>query len=122
MSFLAACGLFTSCDAQKITQLTPKEYAHAIQKDSTAVILDVRTADEFAQGHLEKAVSLNVLNASAFDAGLTKLDKTKTYYVYCRSGRRSYMAASKMQKQGFRVLEMKGGIQAWLSESMPVVK
>lgn len=120
LSLLTTCGICSSCNAEKITQLSPQEYANAVTTDTTAVILDVRRPDEFAAGHLKNALLLDFLNTKAFRQGIEQLDKEKTYYIYCRSGRRSANAATTMQKLGFRVVEMRGGIEAWKAENLPL--
>lgn len=123
LSFLAALGLCTSCTAEnKIKTLSPEEYIKAVSSDTMSVILDVRKPEEFAEGHLEGATLLDFLNPSAFNKGLKDLDKKKHYYIYCRSGKRSHAAADKMQKQGFIVFDMEGGILNWTGKGFPVVK
>lgn len=123
ISFLAAIGLCTSCTAEsKIKKLSPEEYTKAVKSDSMGVILDVRKPEEFAEGHLNGAMSLDFLNSSVFDDGLKNLDKNKHYYIYCRSGKRSHAAADKMQKKGFIVFDMEGGILNWTGKGFPVVK
>ena len=122
-SLMAALGLCSGCTAQDgVEVLAPQEFIAAAEADSAAVILDVRQPDEFAAGHLAKAVNLDWLNPSAFSEGMAKLDKDHTYYIYCRSGRRSNAAASKMKREGFRVFDMKGGYLQWTSEGRPVVR
>ena len=122
-SLMAALGLCSGCTAQDgVEVLTPQEFIAAAEADSAAVILDVRQPDEFAAGHLAKAINLDWLNPSAFSEGMAKLDKDHTYYIYCRSGRRSNAAASKMKREGFRVFDMKGGYLQWTSEGRPVVR
>ena len=122
-SLMAALGLCSGCTAQDgVEVLTPQEFIAAAEADSAAVILDVRQPDEFAAGHLAKAVNLNWLNPTEFSEGMAKLDKDHTYYIYCRSGRRSNAAASKMKREGFRVFDMKGGYLQWTSEGRPVVR
>ncbi len=121
ISLFALLGLCSNCTAQEeVKVLTPEEYSKAAEADSVAVILDVRRPEEFKAGHLRGALLLNFLDTQAFDEGLKGLDKSKTYYIYCRSGRRSYNAAVKMQKLGFKVFDMKGGITAWEREGRPV--
>ncbi len=81
------------------------------QKDF--VILDVRTPEEFAAGHLAGAVNLNLL-AADFAARLGALDRGKTYLVYCRSGNRSTKAVQTMQRLGFQsVYHMRDGVIGW---------
>jgi len=86
--------------------------------DPSAVVLDVRTKGEWSGGHLDGARHLDVSGAG-FDAGLKKLPKDKTYYVYCRSGSRSGMAVSRMTAQGFTAHNV-GGLGALASAGLPV--
>lgn len=123
LSILAVLGLCSSCQSQDgITTLEPKQFAEAVKADSNAVLLDVRTPGEYADGHLEGAGNLDFRNAAAFDEGLMKLSKAPTYYVYCRSGRRSMAACKKMKADGFKVIDMTGGITAWKADGLPTVK
>ena len=125
MSILAAAGLGTaSCSAESngITVLTPQEFIANAKADTTGVILDVRTLEEYNEGHLSGARQLDFLNTEAFDAGIKLLDKAPTYYVYCRSGRRSHAACEKMQKMGMKVYDMEGGFINWQKQGMPVSK
>ena len=122
-SILATLGLCSGCTAQSdVEVLSPGDFIAAAEADSAAVILDVRQPDEFAAGHLADAVNLDWLNPSKFSEGMAQLDKNRTYYIYCRSGRRSNAAASKMKREGFRVFDMKGGYLQWTGEGRPVVR
>ena len=86
------------------------------------VILDVRTPEEYAEGHLANATNIN-FNASDFAAQVGKLDKTKTYLVYCRAGHRSASAVEVMKTQLFQTLyNLDGGITQWTTDKHPVVK
>ncbi len=88
------------------------------QKDFA--ILDVRTPEEFAEGHLSGALNVNFL-APDFAARLSALDRGKTYLVYCRTGHRSAGAAQVMQRSGFRsVYQMLGGILGWEARGLPL--
>ncbi len=85
-------------------------------KHSEVELLDVRTQEEFDQGHIENALLIDVKNKNFADL-VGKLDKQKTYIVYCRSGRRSLTASDIMIKQGFtRIINMEGGYNAWKIE------
>lgn len=122
-SILATLGLCSGCTAQSdVEELSPGDFIAAAEADSAAVILDVRQPDEFAAGHLADAINLDWLNPSKFSEGMALLDKNRTYYIYCRSGRRSNAAASKMKSEGFRVFDMKGGYLQWTGEGRPVVR
>lgn len=112
---LGFLGLFPACRAQDngVRVLTPQEFVEAVRNDSTAVVLDVRKPSEFAEGHLPHAVNIDWLDSSRFEEAIRNLDKKHTYYIYCRSGRRSNAAAEMMKKAGFSVYDMKGGYLAY---------
>ena len=129
LSLLAAVGLSTTgCSAQAsqsapsdgIIVLAPQAFINQAKADTTSILLDVRTSKEYAEGHLAGAQQLDYLNPEAFDAGISKLDKSRTYYIYCRSGKRSHGACLKMKKQGFKVYDMEGGILNWIKLGMPI--
>jgi rhodanese-related sulfurtransferase len=91
-------------------------------KEPNTVVLDVRTPTEFAAGHLKDAVHLSITN-KGFDDAIAKLDKTKTYLVYCASGTRSAKACGKLDALDFaKVYNLTGGIKAWEKEGKPVEK
>ena len=93
--------------------LEPKEYMETLKADSTAFLLDVRRASEYAEGHIPGAAQLDVTNEAEFLKGIESLDKEKTIYIYCRSGRRSRIAAKHLIDKGFNVVDLKGGYSAW---------
>ena len=93
--------------------LAPAEYMKMLQSDSNAYLLDVRRADEYAAGNLPSAALLDVTDSIAFARGVELLDKEKTIYIYCRSGRRSRKAANILTEKGFKVRDMQGGYNAW---------
>ena len=93
--------------------LEPKEYMETLKADSTAFLLDVRRASEYAEGHIPGAAQLDVTNEAEFLKGIESLDKEKTIYIYCRSGRRSRIAAKHLIDNGFNVIDLKGGYSAW---------
>lgn len=84
-------------------------------------IIDVRTPEEFHAGHISNAVMIDFY-AKGFIDKLEKLDKDKTYLLYCRSGNRSGQTLNLMQKLGFKAAyNMKGGMNKWTAENLPVV-
>ena len=122
LSLLTAISFGTTgCSAQSdsIDTLAPQAFIKQAKADTTAIILDVRTPGEYKEEHLAGAQQLDFLNTSVFDAGIKLLDKSHTYYVYCRSGKRSHNACIKMKKQGFKVFDMEGGILNWKRLGMP---
>lgn len=125
LSLLTAISFGTTgCSAQSdsIDTLAPQAFIKQAKADTTSIILDVRTPEEYKEEHLAGALQLDFLNSEAFDAGIKLLDKSHTYYVYCRSGKRSHNACIKMQKQGLKVFDMEGGILNWKKLGMPTTK
>ncbi len=85
----------------------------ATDAEKKITVLDVRTPDEFKEGHIAGAKLVD-FKAGDFDAKLAELDRDKTYLVHCRSGRRSSSAFAKMKELGFTsVYHLDGGILAW---------
>jgi rhodanese-related sulfurtransferase len=101
-----------SCNAQTKNNLTVDEFEKGIATDSIQ-ILDVRTVGEFNSGHIKNALWADWNNDTEFERRTSFIDKKKPVYVYCLSGGRSASAASLMRKKGFKVFELKGGINAW---------
>lgn len=84
-------------------------------------LVDVRTPEEFADGHLPNAINVNIMGDD-FDTEMAKLDKDKPIMVYCKSGGRSAKAASKLKVQGFKnISDLEGGITSWKQADKPIV-
>lgn len=107
------CALF-GCKAQAdgFKSVGVDEF-EALIADTTVVRLDVRTAEEYAEGHIAGAVNIDVKNAGFDSQVLSVLAKDKTVAVYCRSGRRSKAAARKLVEMGYRVVELDNGFSGW---------
>lgn len=101
--------------------LTVEEYAKAIE-DTTIVRLDVRTAEEYAEGHIANTINIDVLKNDFESKAIANLPKDKTIAVNCRSGKRSKNAARIFVKNGFKVIELDAGYNEWISKGMPVTK
>ena len=113
---LSACG----SSGGNVTNLNVSDFAKKAS-DSSIVVLDVRTPGEFQSGHLQNAVNIDYEGLN-FEGEVNKLDKTKTYAVYCRSGRRSGLATDVMSKDGFKsIFNLEGGIEAWQTAGNAVV-
>ncbi|MFK7000256.1 thioredoxin [Flavobacterium oreochromis] len=112
--------VFTSCKGQNNSttdNLEPKIFAEKIA-NSDVYILDVRTPQEYASQHLDKAINIDY-NAADFETNLAKLDKNKPVYLYCLSGGRSGKAMDKMSRMGFKEIHnMTGGIMKWNTEGL----
>ena len=116
------CSLI-GCNAQSegFKSLSVEEYAKAIE-DTTIVRLDVRTAEEYADGHIENTLNIDVLKDDFQEKALRILPKDKTIAVNCRSGKRSKNAAKILVKNGYKVIELDEGYNGWVSKGMPVTK
>jgi rhodanese-related sulfurtransferase len=100
-----------------MTDLTQVEWQTQMQNDPNAVIIDVRTLAEVQQGYIPNAIHIDIYNGQKFIDEVMKLDKTKSYYVYCRSGGRSGQACAFMNQAGFeKVYNLVGGIMQWQGE------
>lgn len=90
--------------------------------DPGVVVIDVRTPEEFAEGHIEGATLIDI-NSPTFGDEIDALDRDASYLVYCRSDNRSGQAVAIMQQLGFEQLwDMDGGVIAWSAEGRPLVR
>ena len=113
---------FMGCTAQNGSSIDSKEAYGLIKADSNIAILDVRTAKEFADGHVAGAVNIDV-NQADFAQKIDELDRSKTYIVYCRSGRRSSKAVGIMATKGFKNLyNVSDGFVGWSKNGLPFEK
>lgn len=103
-----------------IISVSAPEFEKEIKTDSVQ-LLDVRTPQEYAEGHIYGALNINVQSDDFKELALRKLSKDSTVLVYCRSGRRSLDAAEKLTKLGYKVVNLKGGIIEWREDGLPVV-
>jgi rhodanese-related sulfurtransferase len=93
--------------------LSVNDFEKLINTDKTVQLVDVRTPQEVAQGHLANAININIADAD-FQAEMGKLDKSKPIAVYCGVGGRSGRAAKILTEMGFKkVYDLQGGITAW---------
>ncbi|MEQ3691494.1 MAG: rhodanese-like domain-containing protein [Flavobacterium sp.] len=105
----------TSCLKQKTEGVEVLEVEKFEQKlsEENVQLVDVRTADEFAEGHLPNAINIDI-NGDSFDIETAKLDKEKPVMVYCKKGGRSAKAAANLKAQGFKTIsDLDGGIMSW---------
>lgn len=122
---LVVWGIFQFASGSVFRQISAAE-AHKLilehKNDPDFIVLDVRTPEEFAQGHLPEKTPINLdLHASDFRERLARLDRDKIYLVYCRTGNRSGEAVQMMKELGFRrVYELEGGLVGWRNAGLPV--
>ncbi len=105
-----------SCNGQSsknIKSIEPKAFSEQIATTPNAQIIDVRTPQEFAGGHLDNAINIDWLGDS-FEINAQKLDKTKPVFVYCKTSNRSPKAAAKLEELGFKTIyNLQGGLLKW---------
>ena len=113
--FLTACG-----SSSGATNLGAEEFQSKVN-ETGIVVVDVRTPFEFMTGHIQGAINIDA-EAATFDSEIAKLDKSAPNAIYCQSGRRSGIAATKMTDAGFtNVFNLQDGINSWNSAGYPVV-
>ena len=98
--------------------LTQSQWHERLVQDDNALILDVRTQLEVEEGMIPKALLIDIQNAPDFIRKANELDKSKNYYVYCRSGSRSAQACMILNSLGFpNTYNLLGGILEWEGET-----
>ena len=117
------CGIFSCCQAQdKGFQSVSVEDFEKVIADTAVVRLDVRTAEEFADGHIEGALNIDVLEDDFGQKAVAILPKQKVIAVNCRSGKRSKKAAAILVRKGYKVVELDDGYNGWVAAGKKVVK
>lgn len=112
----------TVINAQKKVEVNSKEVNTMVQKDKKLIVLDVRTADEFKEGHLKGAINIDIRQPDALSK-IDKLDHNAKYIVHCRTNHRSQIAVEHMVQSGFKtVYQMMDGFSGWNENKLPLVK
>ena len=119
MSLFSLLGLFACGSGYK--DVNTEEFAKTIAGGAVAVV-DVRTPDEYAAGHLPGASNCDWFSADFMEIMSAAYPKETPLAIYCRSGRRSAAAAAKLSKAGYTVTNMLGGFLAWTDEGRPVTQ
>ena len=117
-SLLALLGL-AACSQQGFENADVNAFASRIA-DQDVVLLDVRTAEEYDDGHIQNAINIDVKQDGFIEEAKSILPADKTIAVYCRSGKRSANAAGMLAKEGYKVVNLAGGIMAWKDAGMPI--
>lgn len=123
MGIMTMLCAMLGCKAQNegYRSLTVEEYESAIA-DTAVIRLDVRTAKEFADGHIHGAQNIDVLKDDFEQRATASLPKDKTIAVNCRSGKRSKNAAEILVRNGYTVIELDAGFNGWASAGKPIEK
>ena len=124
---IIACVAFAASISQapaaEPTAVPPEAAAVWLEKTPAVQILDVRTKEEFATGHLAKALLIPWTDKDFKTRAAKELDPKKPVFVYCRSGRRSAEAAAALAELGFTTIQnLEGGIIAWQKAGKPITK
>jgi rhodanese-related sulfurtransferase len=97
--------------------LNQQDWISQFEADTNAVILDVRTEEEWNDGYIPNAINIDIYKGQGFIYEIDQLDKSKNYYVYCRSGARSEQACNVMNQLGFEnAFNLLGGFINWRGE------
>ena len=119
---LAVLGMTSACGQKNYEDVDVTGFAELIA-DSSVVILDVRTSEEYSEGHIDGAINIDVKQSGFLDKAKATLPTDKTIAVYCRSGRRSANACEKLSAEGYgKCINLRGGILAWMDEKKSVVR
>lgn len=126
-TFVLVTALLTSLGsfsiAEEIKTVAPVKIEEAEKQLATgAQLLDVRTKEEWAEGHLKGAKLVTVTEDGFLEKAKALLDPKKPVVVYCRSGKRSAMATEQLRANGFTVFDLEGGITAWIAAGKAVEK
>lgn len=117
VALAAACS-----QGQDKNVLAPQAFADKMKAATGSTLIDVRTAEEFAEGHLAGAKNYD-WNGGHFEHQVMGLEKTKPVFVYCLKGGRSASAADRLRDLGFtEVYELEGGTAKWQAAKMPLTK
>ncbi len=109
----------SGCNNNDIASISAPEFEQQIKANSVQ-LLDVRTPEEYAEGHIAGAINIDVQSDDFQPTARQELSKDSTILVYCRSGRRSLDAAEILTRLGYRVVNLKGGILDWQAFGLPV--
>jgi rhodanese-related sulfurtransferase len=111
------CNQLVSQDS--FVNAEPEQFQSLISKEKVQLI-DVRTPEEFKEGHLNHALNIDYYSDS-FSSEISKLDNQKPVYIYCHSGKRSTNSVAIFKKAGFtKIYNLDGGIQGWKSLNLPL--
>lgn len=119
--FLLSCTTTSERNNNVVENVSAKQ-AQSIMEDTNIVVLDVRTAKEYSDGHIKNAVNIDVKSEN-FVSEMQKLDKDTTYVMHCKSGGRSAIALEKVKDLGFKkIYHMNGGMLEWAEHNLPIQK
>lgn len=122
MSVVVMLGGLVSAGEYRVKDVSAREAQQLLESDKSVQVIDVRTLEEFKDGHIAGAVCVDVMD-DGFEAKLAQLDKGKVYLVHCRSGARSRRALKVFKKLGFgEVYHLHQGMEGWQQQGLPKVQ
>ena len=116
------CNLLGCTAQQQNFESLDVEAFEKVISDTSVVRLDVRSIDEYASGHIAKAINIDVMKDDFTTKATSLLPKDKTIALYCRSGRRSKKAAGILVENGYKVIELNSGISGWINARKELVR
>ena len=116
------CNLLGCTAQQQNFESLDVEAFEKVISDTSVVRLDVRSIDEYASGHIAKAINIDVMKDDFKIKATSLLPKDKTIALYCRSGRRSKRAAGILVENGYKVIELNSGISGWINAQKEIVR
>ena len=116
------CNLLGCTAQQQNFESLDVEAFEKVISDTSVVRLDVRSIDEYASGHIAKAINIDVMKDDFKIKATSLLPKDKTIALYCRSGRRSKKAAGILVENGYKVIELNSGISGWINARKEIVR
>lgn len=116
--------LFAQCQSspRNYQSVEAEEFYNFINGNEDIVVLDVRTAEEYSDGHLKNAINIDVKSPDFAEKAMSMLPKGKTIAVYCRSGRRSKIASEILSKSEYNIIELNSGYLGWTAAGKEVSK
>jgi len=122
VSLIIIFAVFIHMTAQTVKQLNSVEIQQTLAKNKQIVILDVRTPQEFASGHLKDAINIDIYKED-FYSRIDKLNKKTSYMIYCRTHNRSGVTVKYMNQKGFEtVYQMMDGFPGWTANNFEYEK
>ena len=116
------CNLLGCTAQQQNFESLDVDAFEKVISDTSVVRLDVRSIDEYASGHIAKAINIDVMKDDFKTKATSLLPKDKTIALYCRSGRRSKKAAGILVENGYKVIELNSGISGWINAQKEIVR
>tara|TARA_Y100001978_G_scaffold109974_1_gene98109 strand:- start:202 stop:525 length:324 start_codon:yes stop_codon:yes gene_type:complete len=103
--------------------LDTQTWKKSLSEDPNAICLDVRTSNEYNEAHIPNSLNMDIYDPTGFMKKINDLDHTKSYFIYCKSGKRSQMACEIMQQCGFyKLFNLDGGIEDWIEKGNETIK